>query len=113
LARLRGGGGRRLIIDDLWRQSKIVRRAAGTDPDTANPPSPGPFDQAAIDAEAATNGWYALLSNLPPDDADTTQVLIIYKGQEAVERRYSAFKGPSPSPPSTSRTTGVSPHWSP
>jgi hypothetical protein len=24
------------------------------------------FDQAAIDAEAATNGWYALLSNLPP-----------------------------------------------
>jgi hypothetical protein len=68
------------------------------------------FDQAAIDAEAATNGWYALLSNLPPDDADTTQVLIIYKGQEAVERRYSAFKGPSPSPPSTSRTTGVSPH---
>src|SRR5450759_962117 len=27
-------------------------------------------------------------------DADATRVLLLYKGQEAVERRYSAFKGP-------------------
>jgi transposase len=47
-----------------------------------------------IDAEAATDGWYALLSNLPAEDADAPQVLLHYKGQEAVERRYSAFKGP-------------------
>ncbi|WP_218041740.1 hypothetical protein, partial [Acrocarpospora macrocephala] len=37
---------------------------------------------------------YALLTNLPPDQADTATVLTLYKGQEAVERRYSAFKGP-------------------
>ena len=35
-----------------------------------------------------------MLSNLPSDEADAAQILILYKGQEAVERRYSAFKGP-------------------
>ncbi|MBM0237933.1 hypothetical protein JNW88_13630, partial [Micromonospora sp. ATA32] len=52
------------------------------------------FNQAAIDAEAATDGWYALLTNLDAGQADAGQVLLHYKGQEAVERRYSAFKGP-------------------
>lgn len=52
------------------------------------------FDQTAIDAEAATDGWYALLTNLHPDEADAAEVLRRYKGQEAVERRYQAFKGP-------------------
>jgi len=51
------------------------------------------FDQDAIDAEAATDGWYALLTNL---DASITagEVLLRYKGQEAVERRYGNLKGP-------------------
>lgn len=52
------------------------------------------FDQAALDAEAATDGWYCLLTNLDPDDADAGEVLIRYKGQEVVERRYGDFKGP-------------------
>jgi transposase len=52
------------------------------------------FDQAAIDAEAASDGWYALLTNLDPAQADAAEVLRRYKGQEAVERRYQAFKGP-------------------
>ena len=51
------------------------------------------FDQAALDAEAATDGWYCLLTNL---DATVTaaEVLARYKGQEVVERRYGNFKGP-------------------
>jgi len=51
------------------------------------------FDQQAIDAEAATDGWYALLTNL---DATQTAagVLLRYKAQEAVERRYGNLKGP-------------------
>jgi len=51
------------------------------------------FDQQAIDAEAATDGWYALLTSL---DATQTAagVLLRYKAQEAVERRYSNLKGP-------------------
>jgi hypothetical protein len=56
-------------------------------------PTSWSLDPTAIDAEAATDGWYALLTTLPAD-IDATQVLIRYKGQEVVERRYSAFKGP-------------------
>ena len=51
------------------------------------------FDQAAIDAEAATDGWYALLTSLD-DQIPPAEVLLRYKGQEAVERRYGNLKGP-------------------
>jgi len=51
------------------------------------------LDQDTIVAEAATDGWYVLLTNL---DASITagEVLLRYKGQEAVERRYGNLKGP-------------------
>lgn len=52
------------------------------------------WDQTALDAEAASDGWYALLTNLDMSTADTAQVLRRYKGQEVVERRYGDFKGP-------------------
>ena len=52
------------------------------------------FDQAAIDAEAATDGWYALLTNLEPGQASPEEVFRRYKGQHVVERRYGEFKGP-------------------
>jgi transposase len=52
------------------------------------------FDQAALDAEAATDGWYALLTNLP-DSVTAQQVLARYKNQPGTsERRYHDFKGP-------------------
>lgn len=51
------------------------------------------FDQAAIDAEAAGDGWYALLTNL--DTAiDAVEVFHQYKDQPVVERRYGDIKGP-------------------
>jgi hypothetical protein len=46
-----------------------------------------------VDAEAATDGWYALLST-PPATVTAAEVLHRDQGQEAVERRYSAFTGP-------------------
>ena len=52
------------------------------------------FDQAAIDAEAVADGWYALLTNLAPSQASPAEVLVRYKGQHVVERRYGEFKGP-------------------
>jgi len=52
------------------------------------------FDQTALDAEAATDGWYCLLTNLDATEVDAAEVLARYKGQEVVERRYGAFKGP-------------------
>lgn len=51
------------------------------------------FDQTVIDHEAHTDGWYCLLTNLPAE-VGAGDVLVRYKGQEAVERRYHAFKGP-------------------
>ena len=52
------------------------------------------FDQDAIDAEAAGDGWYALLTNLEPGQAGPAGVFRRYKGQHVVERRYGEFKGP-------------------
>jgi len=34
------------------------------------------------------------VTNLTPDQADAAEVLCRYKGQEVIERRYGAFKGP-------------------
>ncbi|MGW1655558.1 hypothetical protein [Streptomyces atratus] len=52
------------------------------------------FDQDILAREAAADGWYALLSTLDPTEADAAEVLVRYKGQPMVERRYSHFKGP-------------------
>src|SRR5213078_3667331 len=52
------------------------------------------FDQAAVDAEVAADGWYALLTNLAPSQASPAEVFLRYKGQHVVERRYGEFKGP-------------------
>ncbi|MET7356704.1 IS1634 family transposase [Streptomyces mirabilis] len=52
------------------------------------------FDQDVLDAEAKSDGWYALITPLTTEQADPAQVLIQYKGQGAVERRYADFKGP-------------------
>jgi transposase len=81
----------------IARQRKVtayLRAQAGTDPATGKPTLSWSFDPAALDAEAATDGWYGLLTNLTIQQADAAQVLRRYKGQEVVERRYGTFKGP-------------------
>ncbi|MGH3862301.1 IS1634 family transposase [Actinokineospora sp.] len=75
------------------RVTAYLRAEVGTDPDTGKPTLAWSFDQTALDAETATDGWYALLSTLPAE-IDASEVLIRYKGQEVVERRYSTIKGP-------------------
>ncbi len=75
------------------RVSAYLRTDIGID-EHGKPTLAWSFDQTAIDAEAAGDGWYALLTNLDPAQADAAEVLRRYKGQEAVERRYQAFKGP-------------------
>jgi transposase len=75
------------------RVTSYLRTETGTDPATGKPTLTWSFDQAALEAETATDGWYALLTNLP-DSVTANEILIRYKGQEVVERRYGAFKGP-------------------
>jgi len=82
------------VIASQRRVSAYLHTRTGTSPDTGKPTLTWNFDAEAIDAEAATDGWYALLTNLDPGQADAAAALIPCKGQEAVERRYSAFKGP-------------------
>jgi Domain of unknown function (DUF4277) len=75
------------------RVGKYLRTAITAGP-AGKPVLAWHFDQAAIDAEAAADGWYALLTNLAPGQAGPEEVFRRYKGQHAVERRYSEFKGP-------------------
>jgi transposase len=84
-------------ITTITRERRLgayLRTEVATDPATGKPTLTWSFDDNALATEAATDGWYALLSNLDPADADASEVLIRYKGQEAVERRYGTFKGP-------------------
>ncbi|WP_283139828.1 IS1634 family transposase [Rhizohabitans arisaemae] len=82
------------VIGKTRRVAAYLQTETSVDPGTGKSTLAWSFDQEAMDAETATDGWYALLTNLPPDQADAAAVLTLYKGQEAVERRYSAFKGP-------------------
>jgi len=75
------------------RAGKYLRTAITAGP-AGKPALAWRFDQDAIDAEAAADGWYALLTNLDPGQASPEQVFRRYKGQHAVERRYGEFKGP-------------------
>jgi transposase len=75
------------------RVGTYLRAEVGTD-ERGTPTLTWHFDPAALAAEQATDGWYALLTNLDPTHADAAAVLARYKGQEVVERRYGAFKGP-------------------
>lgn len=81
-------------IAAIRKVTAYLHAEVGTDPATGKPTLSWSFDQAALDAEAATDGWYGLLTNLTVEQADAAEVLRRYKGQEVIERRYGAFKGP-------------------
>jgi transposase len=83
-------------VQTIGRERRVaayLRTTVGADP-TGKPILVWSFDQQSIDTEANGDGWYALLTNLDPAEADAAQVLHRFKDQEAVERRYQAFKGP-------------------
>jgi transposase len=82
------------VIARSRRVAGLLRAQVGVDQATGKPTLVWHFDQAALAREQATDGWYGLLTNLDPAQADAAQVLARYKGQEVVERRYGAFKGP-------------------
>ncbi|MDT0347894.1 hypothetical protein, partial [Streptomyces litchfieldiae] len=52
------------------------------------------FDEQVLAAEAAADGWYALITSRPVERSGPEQVLLDYKGQSGIERRYGDFKGP-------------------
>ena len=64
----------------------LLKTTTGTD-QHGKPTIAWARDQAAIDAAAATDGVYALATNLPGADLRAIHVLRHYKAQEVVERR--------------------------
>ncbi len=81
------------VITRVRRVKDTLRTTVATNPTTTKPTLEWHFDEAALTAETATDGWYALLTNLSPE-ITTADVFRHYKGQEASERRYHNFKGP-------------------
>jgi transposase len=81
------------VIAAKRRVQDYLRTTINTDT-SGKPTLAWHYDQAAIDAEAAADGWYALLTNIDEDQHSAAGILIHYKGQPVVERRYSDFKGP-------------------
>jgi hypothetical protein len=75
------------------RAGKYLRTAITAGP-AGKPCLAWHFDQDAIETDAAADGWYALLTNLAPDQAGPAEVFRRYKGQHVVECRYGEFKGP-------------------
>ncbi|MFB8034217.1 IS1634 family transposase [Streptomyces sp. NPDC056004] len=77
-----------------------TRRVAGclhietTTDDAGRPALAWHFDEDVLQAEAAVDGWYALLTTLTPEQAGPSEVLRRHKDQGTVERRYGDFKGP-------------------
>lgn len=86
------------VIAKTRRVAKVLHTTLGTDPDTGKPTFAWTFDDQAVATEAAADGWYSLVTPLPdPEDPaarTAEQVLLDYKGQGGVERRYGDFKGP-------------------
>ena len=82
------------VIGRTRRVASLLNAAAGTGPATGKPILTWEFDAQAVQAEAAADGWYALLTNLDAARAGAAGVLIRFKGQEASERRYGNYKGP-------------------
>jgi hypothetical protein len=80
------------IARERWL-GDYLRTTIGTD-HNGRPTLDWHFEQTALDAEAATDGWYALLTNLPRT-VTPAEILARYKNQPAAsERRYHDFKGP-------------------
>jgi transposase len=82
------------VIGKTRRVAAYLNATASTGTDTGKPALTWEFNQQALQVEAATDGWYALLTNLDPAEADTPGVLHRFKGQEVSERRYGNYKGP-------------------
>ena len=51
-------------------------------------------NEEAVAGAEALDGFYVLVTNLPADQYDPSQVLQLYKRQYRVERRFGDFKGP-------------------
>ena len=91
------------------RRVKAYLRTAITRDATGKPVLSWHFDQAAIDAEAAADGWYALLTNLPPPRPARLRSSAATRASTSSNAATASSRAPSRSPPCSSRPTAASP----
>jgi transposase len=65
-----------------------------TTDDAGRPALEWHFDQQILERQTRADGWYALISNQDPHEADPAAILIACKGQPLIERRFCDYKGP-------------------
>ena len=105
----RGLGGRyykdpaqvRAKVEAIARDRRVgdyLRFEIGADAQ-ASPTLAWHFDWTLIDAEAATDGWYALLTNLSPAEADAAEVLAATRAKRSWNAATAISKARWPSPP--------------
>jgi transposase len=81
------------VIAKTRRVASCLRTEIGTD-EEGRPALAWHFDEQVLAAQAAADGWYALITSRPIEQATPAQILLDYKGQGDAERRYGDFKGP-------------------
>ena len=97
-------------------QAIAANAASGRTCAPPSPPTPAGkpvlawhFDQDAIDAEAAADGWYALLTNLAPGQAGPSRSSAATRASTSSNAATASSKAPSPSPRCSWRPTAASP----
>lgn len=95
------------VIAKTRRVASCLRTDIGTD-DAGRPTLAWHFDEQVLAAEAAADGWYALVTSRPAERSTPGQVLLDYKGRVASSAATATSKDRWPSPRSSSSTTGAS-----
>jgi hypothetical protein len=95
-------------ISRARRVGAYLRTEVGTNPATGKPTLHWSFDQAAVNAEVATDGWYALLTTLPTT-VTAAQVLIRYRARKSWNAATRRSKAPWRSHQCSSKPTAASP----
>lgn len=95
------------------RVAGLLRAEVGTDLATGKPTLAWRFDPAALAAEQATDGWYALLTTWTPPRPPPPRCWSATRARRWSSAATAASKGRWPSRRCLSSPTGVSRPWSP
>ena len=88
------------VIATSRRVGDYLRHTVGVDA-SAKPTLEWHFDQAAIDHEAATDGWYCLLTTSGTTRPTPARCWCATRARRSWSAATATSKGPSPSPPSS------------
>ena len=88
------------VIGKTRRVAGYLTTTVGTDPGTGRPTLQWAYDQAVLKAESATDGWYALLTNLePPARGRHSQCAAPLQRPRSIRTPVRQLQGPARSRP--------------